>query len=175
MLQGSDGAASTISRLGGLDTRSRESLHKDDLLSLFSLAAAAKAVTSRVKKTQYASWAAACKWSRFRIYPASITRTNCNGAPSPQEEAQARKRGRTMARSTLFKNARLIDGISDQPRDGVSIVVDNEQITAVESGTIPVPAGADVIDLKGQTVLPGLGVPAAISRRRGHNGPGRRR
>jgi imidazolonepropionase-like amidohydrolase len=61
-----------------------------------------------------------------------------------------------MASSILFKNARLIDGISDQPRDGVSIAVDCERITAVESGTISVPAGAEVIDLKGQTVLPGL-------------------
>ena len=54
-----------------------------------------------------------------------------------------------MARRSLFKNARLIDGTSDQPRDGVSIVVDNERISAVESGTFPVPAGADVIELEG--------------------------
>jgi len=61
-----------------------------------------------------------------------------------------------MARSILFKNARLIDSISDQPRNGISIVVDAERITAVESATIPVPPDAEVIDLKGQTVLPGL-------------------
>src|SRR5262249_37947801 len=61
-----------------------------------------------------------------------------------------------MARSILFKNARLIDCISDQPRDGVSFVIHNERITAVEPRAAPVPAGADVIDLKGQTVLPGL-------------------
>jgi len=61
-----------------------------------------------------------------------------------------------MARSVLFKNARLIDSVSDQPRDGASFVVDGERITAVESAAIPVPAGAEVVDLKGQTVLPGL-------------------
>ena len=61
-----------------------------------------------------------------------------------------------MARSILFKNARLIDGTSDRPRDGASITVDGERITAVEAGAIPTPAGADVIDLKGQTVVPGL-------------------
>jgi imidazolonepropionase-like amidohydrolase len=61
-----------------------------------------------------------------------------------------------MAHSILFKNARLIDSISDQPRDGVSFVVDGERITAVESGTIPAPPNAEVVDLKGQTVLPGL-------------------
>jgi hypothetical protein len=61
-----------------------------------------------------------------------------------------------MARSILFKNARLIDGISDQPRDGMSIKVDGERITAVGSGALPAAPGADVIDLKGQTLLPGL-------------------
>ena len=61
-----------------------------------------------------------------------------------------------MARSILFKNARLIDGTTDRPRDGASITVDGERITAVEAGAIPTPAGADVIDLKGQTVVPGL-------------------
>ncbi|MBV8055024.1 MAG: amidohydrolase family protein [Deltaproteobacteria bacterium] len=61
-----------------------------------------------------------------------------------------------MAPSILFKNARLIDSVSDQPRDGISFVVNGERITTVESGTIPVPPGAGVVDLKGQTVLPGL-------------------
>jgi len=61
-----------------------------------------------------------------------------------------------MAPSILFKNARLIDSVSDQPQDGVSFMVNGERITTVESGTIPVPPGANVVDLKGQTVLPGL-------------------
>ena len=38
----------------------------------------------------------------------------------------------------------------------MSIVVDGERITAVDTGTLPVPPGAEVIDLKGQTVVPGL-------------------
>jgi imidazolonepropionase-like amidohydrolase len=61
-----------------------------------------------------------------------------------------------MTRKILFKNARLIDGISDQARDGVSITVDSERIAAVGTGTIPAPPEAEVIDLKGQTVVPGL-------------------
>jgi hypothetical protein len=61
-----------------------------------------------------------------------------------------------MAHNILFRNARLIDGVSNQPRDGISIMVNGERITAVDAGTIPVPPGAEVIDLKGQTVLPGL-------------------
>ena len=61
-----------------------------------------------------------------------------------------------MAQSILFKNARLIDSINDRPREGASILVKGERIAAVETGTIPEPAGADVIDLNGQTVVPGL-------------------
>jgi imidazolonepropionase-like amidohydrolase len=61
-----------------------------------------------------------------------------------------------MAQSILFKNARLIDGFADQPRDGTSIVVNGERIIAVESGEVPEPVGAQVVDLKGQTVQPGL-------------------
>jgi len=61
-----------------------------------------------------------------------------------------------MAQSILFKNARLIDGLADQPRGGASIVVSGERITAVQSGTIPEPVGAQVVDLKGKTVVPGL-------------------
>jgi imidazolonepropionase-like amidohydrolase len=60
-----------------------------------------------------------------------------------------------MAHKILFKNARLIDGISDQPRDGVSILVDNERISAVESGAVA-QGDAELVDLKGKTVLPGL-------------------
>lgn len=58
--------------------------------------------------------------------------------------------------STIFRNARLIDSIADQPRDGLSIVVEGGRISAVGSGEIPAPGNATVVDLKGQTVLPGL-------------------
>ncbi len=61
-----------------------------------------------------------------------------------------------MAQTVVLKNARLIDGIADQPRTGVSIVMQGERINAVQSGDAPTPAGAQVIDLGGKTVLPGL-------------------
>jgi imidazolonepropionase-like amidohydrolase len=50
----------------------------------------------------------------------------------------------------------LIDGLADQPQEGVSIVVDGERITQITSGDAPAPAGAEVIDLTGKTVVPGL-------------------
>ena len=48
-----------------------------------------------------------------------------------------------MAQTILLKNARLIDGVADQPRTGVSIVVTGDRVRAVEQGEIPAPAGAD--------------------------------
>ena len=56
----------------------------------------------------------------------------------------------------VYTNARLIDGLADQPQEGVSIVVENERITQVTGGDAPAPAGAEVIDLTGKTVVPGL-------------------
>src|SRR6266851_253383 len=58
--------------------------------------------------------------------------------------------------SIVFRNARLIDGIATQPRDGISIVVEGERISTVGAADIPARGEATVIDLKGQTVLPGL-------------------
>ena len=75
---------------------------------------------------------------------------------TPQAKCKPIKTRVNYGTSILSKNARLIDSVSDQPRDGVSFIVDGERITAVESGTISAPPSADVVDLKGQTVLPGL-------------------
>ena len=58
--------------------------------------------------------------------------------------------------SIVFRNARLIDGIAAQPRDGISIVVEGERISTVGGADIPSRGDATVIDLKGRTVLPGL-------------------
>jgi imidazolonepropionase-like amidohydrolase len=61
-----------------------------------------------------------------------------------------------MAQTVLLQNARLIDGLADQPREKVSILVTGERITAVEQDDLTPPIGAQVIDLKGKTVVPGL-------------------
>ena len=61
-----------------------------------------------------------------------------------------------MAQTLLLQNARLIDGLADQPRERVSILVTGERITAVEQEPLPPPASAQVIDLNGKTVVPGL-------------------
>lgn len=61
-----------------------------------------------------------------------------------------------MTQTLLFQHARLIDGLADQPREDVSILVTGERIATVTQGSIPSPADAQVIDLGGKTVMPGL-------------------
>lgn len=61
-----------------------------------------------------------------------------------------------MAQTVLLKNARLIDGIADQPQTGMSILVVGDRLSKIERGEIPAPPDAQVLDLGGKTVLPGL-------------------
>ncbi len=60
-------------------------------------------------------------------------------------------------RPVVIKAGRLFDGLGDAHRTGQVIVIEGERIAAVgPAGRVRVPDGADVIDLSGATVLPGL-------------------
>jgi predicted amidohydrolase len=61
-----------------------------------------------------------------------------------------------MTQPLLFQHARLIDGLADQPQENVSILVTGERISTVTKDPLALPAGAQVIDLGGKTVAPGL-------------------
>lgn len=61
-----------------------------------------------------------------------------------------------MAQTLLLQNARLIDGLADQPRANVSILVSGDRITAVEQRPLTPAPETQVIDLAGKTVMPGL-------------------
>src|SRR5271170_1370507 len=61
-----------------------------------------------------------------------------------------------MAAQILLHNARLIDGLRQEPLDKASVLIDGERIAAVQAGNITPPQGAQVIDLAGKTVTPGL-------------------
>src|SRR5262245_60729027 len=51
----------------------------------------------------------------------------------------------------------LIDGYAGPPIQNSVVLIDGEKITAVgQVGSLPVPAGAEVISTEGMTVLPGL-------------------
>jgi imidazolonepropionase-like amidohydrolase len=59
------------------------------------------------------------------------------------------------ARDIVIHAGTLIDGISDTPRQRVSIHIHDDRIVSLSSG-FETDAGAEVIDLSGYTVLPGL-------------------
>jgi imidazolonepropionase-like amidohydrolase len=60
-------------------------------------------------------------------------------------------------RVLLLDRARLIDGTGGPPLADARIVVEGDRITAVGPMTgVPVPPGAEHVDLAGRTVLPGL-------------------
>lgn len=59
------------------------------------------------------------------------------------------------ARDLVIHAGTLLDGVSAAPRHHVSILVHDDRITAVEAG-FTTPAGAEVVDLSRQTVMPGF-------------------
>jgi imidazolonepropionase-like amidohydrolase len=59
------------------------------------------------------------------------------------------------ARDFVIHAGTLIDGVSETPRRQMSILVHDDKIVSIESG-FHSPAGAEVIDLSTETVLPGF-------------------
>ncbi len=58
----------------------------------------------------------------------------------------------------LFRDARLVDGLSDEPLDGAALLVVDGRIAEIGTPGLPTPDLPDlrVIDLAGRTVMPGL-------------------
>lgn len=61
-----------------------------------------------------------------------------------------------MAKDIVLRNVRLIDGIADQARNNVSIVICGDRIKAITTDGGPSGPDVEVIDLAGKTVMPGL-------------------
>ena len=61
----------------------------------------------------------------------------------------------TFAKDIVLHAGTLYDGIADTGRRNVSVLIRDDKIVSIEPGFTS-PAGADVIDLSGVTVLPGL-------------------
>ena len=59
------------------------------------------------------------------------------------------------AKDIVIHAGTLIDGLSDAPRKQVSILIHDDRIMTISDGFVT-PAGAEVIDLSHDTVLPGL-------------------
>ncbi len=60
-----------------------------------------------------------------------------------------------LGRDVVVHAGRLLDGASDRAREKVSIVIHEDRISSVEPGFVS-PAGAEVIDLANETVMPGF-------------------
>lgn len=59
--------------------------------------------------------------------------------------------------AVALTNVKLIDGTGAPARDGMTIVLDGERIASVgPTGQVAIPGGANVLDLTGHTVIPGL-------------------
>lgn len=71
---------------------------------------------------------------------------------SPWLAAQAQSQSGGM----LFVNANIMDGVSAGPIRGGHVLVRDGKIVSVAPGKVEAPAGAQVIDLKGKWLLPGL-------------------
>ncbi len=58
--------------------------------------------------------------------------------------------------TTLFTNAKLFDGVGPEIRAGAQVLVADGQIQEVSERAIAPPASAEVVDLGGRTLMPGL-------------------
>ncbi|EGH74876.1 amidohydrolase family protein, partial [Pseudomonas syringae] len=56
----------------------------------------------------------------------------------------------------ILRNGRLLDVQQGQLISGQEVVIEGERIVAVRAEGQPAPAGAQVIDLGGRTLMPGL-------------------
>ncbi len=58
---------------------------------------------------------------------------------------------------TVLQGGTVIDGISDTPLPDAVIVLEGDTIREIGTGaSVTIPAGADVIDLSGKTIMPGI-------------------
>src|SRR5947208_7710427 len=60
-----------------------------------------------------------------------------------------------LAQPILLRPARVFDGVSPAPHEGWSVLVDGDRIAAV-GPNLTAPAGAKVINLPGETLIPGM-------------------
>lgn len=82
---------------------------------------------------------------------ASLATMAALGFPT-RSSAQAQAQPTTV----VLSNANLFDGVASSARAGVSVLVEGNRIKSIVSGTPSAPEGAQVIDCRGGTVMPGL-------------------
>jgi imidazolonepropionase-like amidohydrolase len=102
---------------------------------------------------------------RFRIIIIVILTTlvvSCDKRSTPVQHARVIREVNAEAvvvgqRLYAVVGATLIDGTGAAPLPNACVIIRNEKIEAVgKSGDVSIPAGAEIIDVNGMTILPGL-------------------
>ena len=78
----------------------------------------------------------------------SISLIFLSGAPGLAQEESTRV--------LLLRGATIIDGVSDAPLVDRSLLIEGNTIEAILPRGSPAPAGAEIVDLDGKVVIPGL-------------------
>ncbi|GMV08727.1 MAG: amidohydrolase [Gemmatimonadota bacterium] len=88
---------------------------------------------------------------------AALTLPSSMGAQRPTLSPPARQYVSVDTAILALTNARVIDGTGAPPREGQTLLVRNGRIEAVgPARAVAIPAGAQVMDLAGKSVIPGL-------------------
>ena len=58
------------------------------------------------------------------------------------------------AQVTVLRHVTVIDGNGGAPRRNASLVIQGDKISAINDASLPIPAGAKVLDLPGKTIMP---------------------
>ncbi len=69
---------------------------------------------------------------------------------------QVSRAQQTPAAAVVLRDVRVIDGTGAPPREHVSLLLRDGRIAAIGGAELDAPAGAEVSDLTGKTVMPGL-------------------
>ncbi|MGE5728286.1 MAG: amidohydrolase family protein, partial [Gemmatimonas sp.] len=94
---------------------------------------------------------------RGAIAAALLTLAASAAAQRPRISANVRQYVTIDTLMLVLTHARVIDGTGAPPRDDQTIVVRDGRIAALgDAASIQQPAGAQVIDLTGKSVIPGL-------------------
>jgi imidazolonepropionase-like amidohydrolase len=62
----------------------------------------------------------------------------------------------TSAHLKAFINVRIFDGVSDELREGLQVIIEGNAIKAIETAGTPLPQNATIIDGAGGVLMPGL-------------------
>ena len=93
----------------------------------------------------------------MRVLATSFLLVLCATSASAQGSADVRQFVTHDTPLVALTHARVIDGTGAAPRDGQTLVIERGVIRALgDSASVSIPAGAQVIDVTGKTLMPGL-------------------